>query len=93
MAFEASKYFDVFQFTYNAQASAESKLKAKQEFIEVVRKYGTKHAPAPGLGTFWVCVVSNVCLRLALEKHPTALTLVLQHDDRTCRHCIFTTSL
>ncbi|KAG2491383.1 hypothetical protein HYH03_010175 [Edaphochlamys debaryana] len=50
LAHEARKYFDVFQITYNAQTSAEGKLKAQTEFVDVVAKYSVKHEPPPQPG-------------------------------------------
>ena len=50
LAYEAGKYFDVYNYTYNVQASAEQKLKVQSELVETVSKYSVKHQFEHGNG-------------------------------------------
>lgn len=82
LAYEASKHFDVHQFTYNAQTSSEDKLKVKQEFATVVSKYAAKHPPLPGVGELGLQPYLPRCVLLhflgAQYGHSSCCTVVLQ---------------
>eukprot|EP00200_Dunaliella_tertiolecta_P006306 CAMPEP_0202355414 /NCGR_PEP_ID=MMETSP1126-20121109/10320_1 /ASSEMBLY_ACC=CAM_ASM_000457 /TAXON_ID=3047 /ORGANISM="Dunaliella tertiolecta, Strain CCMP1320" /LENGTH=984 /DNA_ID=CAMNT_0048948029 /DNA_START=163 /DNA_END=3117 /DNA_ORIENTATION=- len=48
LTYEAGKYFDVFNYTYNVQANSEQKLYVQQDLIRVVAEYSTKFPAVPG---------------------------------------------
>lgn len=50
MAYQASKYFDTYEITYNHQCTAEQKQDAKRRFEDIVQRYCTKHTLPSDLG-------------------------------------------
>eukprot|EP00955_Chlamydomonas_euryale_P043447 352594-Chlamydomonas_euryale.AAC.12 len=50
LAHEAGKYFDVYNFTYNAQSTSQQKLAVQTDIISAVAKYMSKLVPPGGTG-------------------------------------------